>query len=382
MRHKQGHWVWTPRPRCGEPRTASRRASWAPTWTSAHGASSKPRFRRTNGFYRRARQHALRPERVRRRPQTVAGNRDSAASRAARPAFARAQVSFRGDHPLQRRTRRVRPGDVEALADENMARARSLPHPPPRARPPRRRGAGHPRRAAGRRGFVTTYTDISARRHAEEEAQRSGQLLRGAIDAIDEAFVLYDPDDRLVLCNDRDREIYAGVPTHRARCRASRTSCGPAPAGRLPGRPGRVDAWVTERLAAHRRPTAPSCSGWRAAGRCASSNASCLTGISSAFASTSPNSRAPPRRRSRPSLAKSRVPGQHEPRDPHADECRPRHVALLAEDRADAAAARLCRKIRGRGTFAAGVDQRHPGLLQDRGRQARRSSRPTSASTS
>ena len=42
-------------------------------------------------------------------------------------------------------------------------------------------------------GLVATYTDT---------------LLRGAIDAIDEAFVLFDPDDRLVFCNDKYRRLY------------------------------------------------------------------------------------------------------------------------------------------------------------------------------
>jgi len=59
-------------------------------------------------------------------------------------------------------------------------------------------------------GLVTTCTDISARRQAEAEAYRSMQLLRGAIDAIDEAFVLYDASDRLVYCNEKYRELFAG----------------------------------------------------------------------------------------------------------------------------------------------------------------------------
>ncbi len=56
--------------------------------------------------------------------------------------------------------------------------------------------------------LVATYTDISARRRAEAEARRSTQLLRGAIDTVDEAFVLYDPQDRLVFCNDKYRGLF------------------------------------------------------------------------------------------------------------------------------------------------------------------------------
>ncbi len=102
-------------------------------------------------------------------------------------------------------------------------------------------------------GFVTTYTDISARRRAEAEVQRSEQLLRGAIDAIDEAFVLYGPDDRLVFCNDKYRQIY----------HASAHMIVPGAAfedivrhgaerGHYPQAIGRVDEWVAERVAIHR----------------------------------------------------------------------------------------------------------------------------------
>jgi PAS domain-containing protein len=48
-------------------------------------------------------------------------------------------------------------------------------------------------------GFVATYIDVSARRRAEAEVKRAGELLRGSIDALDDAFALFDPDDRLVL---------------------------------------------------------------------------------------------------------------------------------------------------------------------------------------
>lgn len=60
-------------------------------------------------------------------------------------------------------------------------------------------------------GFVTTYTDISERKRAELDIARNEALLRGAIEAVDEAFVLYDPDDRLVLCNEKYRSLYEGI---------------------------------------------------------------------------------------------------------------------------------------------------------------------------
>ena len=102
-------------------------------------------------------------------------------------------------------------------------------------------------------GFVTTYVDITARKRAEAEIKNSEQLLRAAIDAIDEAFVLYGPDDRLVLCNDKYRRIYATssdliVPgaSFEAIIRQG------AERGQYQEATGRIDAWVAERLAKHR----------------------------------------------------------------------------------------------------------------------------------
>ena len=98
-----------------------------------------------------------------------------------------------------------------------------------------------------------TNLDITERKSAEAQAQASARLLRGAIDTIDEAFVLYDPEDRLVLCNDKYRQMYTSVahlmvPGARFEdlIRAS------AERGDYNEAVGRVDAWVAERMAAHR----------------------------------------------------------------------------------------------------------------------------------
>ncbi len=101
--------------------------------------------------------------------------------------------------------------------------------------------------------LVATYTDVSARRLAEAEALRSMQLLRGAIDAIDEAFVLYDESDRLVFCNEKYISIYGGaasvIQPGASFAEIARRS---AEQGDFPAAVGRVDEWLEERLAAHR----------------------------------------------------------------------------------------------------------------------------------
>jgi PAS domain S-box-containing protein len=57
-------------------------------------------------------------------------------------------------------------------------------------------------------GTVAVYTDITELKRAEQAAADAQALLTDAIDHISEGFVLYDPDDRLVLCNKTFREIW------------------------------------------------------------------------------------------------------------------------------------------------------------------------------
>ena len=71
-----------------------------------------------------------------------------------------------------------------------------------------------------------------------------------------------------------------------------------------------------------------------------------------------------------------RVPGQHEPRDPHADERRHRHDRARARHRPHRRAARVPRHGQVVRRVAADRHQRHPRLLEDRGRQAHRRRHP------
>ena len=52
---------------------------------------------------------------------------------------------------------------------------------------------------------------IAQHRSAQEEAARTKALLVSAIEALDVGFCMYDADDRLVICNERYRTIYASV---------------------------------------------------------------------------------------------------------------------------------------------------------------------------
>ncbi len=102
-------------------------------------------------------------------------------------------------------------------------------------------------------GVVVSHVNITGQHLVELEAQRNMALLVGSIEAIDEAFVIYDASERLVYCNDKYRRLYPqisrwivpGVSFEEIIRRG-------AEIGFYKDSVGRVDAWVAERLAAFR----------------------------------------------------------------------------------------------------------------------------------
>jgi PAS domain S-box-containing protein len=99
---------------------------------------------------------------------------------------------------------------------------------------------------------ICTFADVTERRRHEEEARRSSRLLRGAIEAIDEAFVLFDPQDRLLLCNDKHRQIY-GLSADLLVAGASFESITRigAQRGQYVEAIGNIEEWLARRMAAH-----------------------------------------------------------------------------------------------------------------------------------
>jgi PAS domain S-box-containing protein len=102
-------------------------------------------------------------------------------------------------------------------------------------------------RRNGRAFLLGIITDVTERKLAEER-------LADAIETMSEGFVLFDADDRLVMCNRKYRELYressdAFVPgtSFEDMLRAG-LAC-----RQYPQALGREDAWLAERLAAHRR---------------------------------------------------------------------------------------------------------------------------------
>ncbi len=52
---------------------------------------------------------------------------------------------------------------------------------------------------------------VAARERLEREAEHQRRTIRQSIESLNEGFVLYDADDRLLLCNSKYHEIYAGI---------------------------------------------------------------------------------------------------------------------------------------------------------------------------
>ncbi|MEM9146931.1 MAG: PAS-domain containing protein [Pseudomonadota bacterium] len=111
-------------------------------------------------------------------------------------------------------------------------------------------------------GFVVMITDITERRAserrlvaAEAEARAARTLLVSAIEALPDGFVLFDADERLILCNERYRQILPEitdfvVPGARMED-LLRTGLA---LDAFPEAVGREEAWLADRLTVFRKP--------------------------------------------------------------------------------------------------------------------------------
>ncbi len=109
-----------------------------------------------------------------------------------------------------------------------------------------RNAAGAPLRVFG---WCLDVTDLRA---AQERAESVEARLRQAVDALPFGFVIYDADDRLVLCNQPYMELGPrSIPAIRPGARFEEIlRCG-LDAGEYPEAAGREADWLAERLALH-----------------------------------------------------------------------------------------------------------------------------------
>ena len=110
----------------------------------------------------------------------------------------------------------------------------------------------------GFQGYRGKGSDITRQITAENEAQASRRLLASAVESLNEVFVLWDNNDRIVLCNQKFREINA----------AFIRQCEPGTlfedhiraglkVGAYPDAIGREEIWFSERLALHKAAAEP-----------------------------------------------------------------------------------------------------------------------------
>jgi two-component system cell cycle sensor histidine kinase PleC len=95
-------------------------------------------------------------------------------------------------------------------------------------------------------------------REAEARAGAAEARLLDAIDNLNEGFVLFDKDDRLVLCNRKFHELYAlSADVLQAGTTFEDIIRAGAKCGQYVEAMGRIESWVAERMEQHRRLEAP-----------------------------------------------------------------------------------------------------------------------------
>ncbi len=105
------------------------------------------------------------------------------------------------------------------------------------------------------RGYRGIGQDVTARKEAQLASERSRQLLQEAVEAVSSGFTIFDPEDRLVICNEAYKTTYATsrdliVPGARFEDLIRRG----AERGQYRQAGHDLEGWVQERLRQHRNP--------------------------------------------------------------------------------------------------------------------------------
>lgn len=110
-------------------------------------------------------------------------------------------------------------------------------------------------------GLVALVRDLSEIYQAQEERLRAEAILNTALASISEGFVVYDDQDRLVLCNDAYREIYSiSNPAMKIGATFESIIRYGVERGQYPDAGDTAEeheAWIARRLERHRNPGAP-----------------------------------------------------------------------------------------------------------------------------
>src|ERR1700720_1955570 len=110
------------------------------------------------------------------------------------------------------------------------------------------------------RAMVERSQELSSKElsDAPDKAPQAQTRLTDALRSISEGFVLFDADDRLVLCNSRYRELYPGLTDlMRPGLEFEHLIKAVAERGIVADAFARPQEWVEQRLARHRNPSGP-----------------------------------------------------------------------------------------------------------------------------
>ncbi len=173
-----------------------------------------------------------------------------------------ADLNIPAERFLNGRVQDVLPPPAAALVAEALGRLRageslvgvdfSLPGPPDRPDDSRSFEARLVALMDGER-VLCSLRNVTERARAEREALRAHALLLDAIDSVNEGFVLYDADERLVVCNGRYRDLFIADPDLAlpgTRFEAVLREGVRRGLYRVP--PEQLEDWIGERLALHR----------------------------------------------------------------------------------------------------------------------------------
>ncbi len=105
---------------------------------------------------------------------------------------------------------------------------------------------------------VGSWSEITARKTAEQAALQANQRVTDAIESISEGFALYDTEDRLVLGNYKFAELFDhGVGAPKPGMTYEEIISSAVERGLIEDAKGRSARWLRQRLAQHRNPTMP-----------------------------------------------------------------------------------------------------------------------------
>ena len=106
------------------------------------------------------------------------------------------------------------------------------------------------------RGYRGTTTDITPIIEALHRAEEAEALLRDAVDSISEGFVIYNDQDRLVMCNEAFRTMHVKVAEYAAPGVGYEDMLRAGLQGDVYQKPAEgEEAWLAERLRRHRNPS-------------------------------------------------------------------------------------------------------------------------------